>query len=82
MKLDMKLIREILAEIETAESGCITIDRDQSSPTHLYHIFIMVEGGLLHGDPLPSQAGPIPYGWGNLRMTWSGHKFIDAARDE
>ena len=84
MKRDMELVRELLFAIERCEHGHapqqLNIE-DYSDEQIGYHALLMSEAGLIHavdstclGDETPSA---IP-----IRMTWAGHGFLDACRDE
>lgn len=47
----------------------------------MYHSALLIEAGLVHGaigldsDGQPANTAP-------LRLTWHGHEFLDAARNE
>ena len=84
MKRDMDLVRLILLEIE--KSG-----EDPRSEIHLeipnytyeqvsYHIMILHEAGLIEADDL-STMGSDSF-WLPKRLTWNGHEFLDAARND
>jgi hypothetical protein len=82
MKRDMDLIRAILLEVEAWP-----IDRRSTSveiPGHdaqviSYHVMLLDEAGLLKGMDA-SGMGNIE--WLVDRLTWSGHEFVEAARDD
>jgi len=84
MKRDMDLIRKILLEIESHEHGDAPQNfsvEGYSKETVGYHVHLLGEAHLLevthstvYGDRSP-QAIP-------LNMTWDGHDFLDACRDE
>src|SRR5438552_724153 len=46
-----------------------------------YHVFILIEAGLLEGEQFNNARLPSPAGEAS-RLTWAGHEFIDAARDD
>jgi hypothetical protein len=84
MKRDMDLVRDILMEVERQETvdvqGGIHVARC-SPDTITYHIYIMEQGGLLSGIALKNQANIIPH-FSGVCLTWQGHEFLDAARNE
>lgn len=84
MKRDINLVRAILMEVEQQEAvdvqGGIHISNYPSDVIN-YHVYIMEQGGLLSGTALKSQASIIPRFVG-ICLTWQGHEFLDAARDE
>jgi hypothetical protein len=82
MKRDMDLVRAILLKIEESPDGyapdSIEIP-DYSRNQIAYHLAIMIEAGLLHGDVAEGMEGDLdglP-----TRITWQGHDFLDAARE-
>lgn len=84
MKRDIDLVRAILMEVEQqkAVDGQSGIHISNYSPDVInYHIYIMEQGGLLSGTALKTQASIIPR-FVNVCLTWQGHEFLDAARDE
>ena len=83
MRRDMNLVREILLAIEKAESGFAPPDiqvQGYSEEIIGYHVYIMMEGGLLKGADVTVRGGKSPQAVPG-RLTWAGHEFIDAARD-
>jgi hypothetical protein len=82
VKRDMDLIRKILLQIEERgpnESG-IEIDiPDVELTTVGAHTRLLSEAGFIAGIPCDdfSGAGLIP-----TRLTWAGHDFLDAARND
>jgi uncharacterized protein DUF2513 len=83
MKSDMDLHRKILLEIEKApyekDEGMFDFavegyDRDSVS----YHIMILDEARLIQARNL--NRGITGF-WVPIRLTWEGHEFLDAARD-
>lgn len=83
MRRDMELVRRILFEIENGNLGHGGAFHVEGYADVLvgYHVTIMAEGGLLVAHDVTSFddaiAQSIP-----VRMTWLGHEFIDAARNE
>lgn len=92
MKRDLELIRKLLFYFENREevtvmnynkinneeelridsySGCLIVD----------HIILLYEAGYIDGEPEKTSTGRIiavhPY-----RLTWDGHEFLEAMRNE
>ena len=70
MKRDLDLIRKIMIAIEShAESGEPSLDIDgHLSDEVLGHLCFMEDGKLIHR--------------GEVRLTWEGHEFLEASRDD
>lgn len=82
MKRDMNLIRSILMEIEDIpyDMGFHEIEVEGHSPEEIsYHVMLLDEAGLIDAEDLSSFSGPQ---WAPKRLTWEGHEFIEASRDE
>jgi hypothetical protein len=85
MKRDMELVRAILLEAEKMgpRGGQIEID-DRSVEEINYHIKRMDEAGLIHAliskTILSGSTPPSPYRI--IEITWKGHDFLDAARND
>ena len=79
MKRDMDLARQILFEIEGLPNGNDVILQpeieNRSSDEVSYHIMLLVQAGYIEGEEAPD-------GWHASSLTWLGHEFLDAARDE
>jgi hypothetical protein len=84
MERDMDLLRKILLDVEKQPNPVVeTISPDLSSSideTKLaYHVHLLGEAGLLTVWRIGSK-GPA---WAMPRtLTWQGHEFIDAMRDD
>lgn len=76
MKRDMEVIRRILAEAEATDS--ITKIED---PTVAYNVLLADEAGLLKAEITRDSLGR-PTGAFVRRLTWAGHDFLDAARND
>jgi len=80
----MDLVRKILLEIESESGGFSykSLENEGFSKDDIeYHLTIMLEAGLIHGVT-HNRSGHhyqliIP-----TRLTWAGHDFLDACRDE
>ena len=84
MQRDMDLVRKILLAVEKGEDVVGYDTRleveDYSRDEIDYHIEIMGEAGLLVASIQRFMGGEYMV---NLeRMTWEGHDFLDAARNE
>ena len=82
MKRDMDLARAILFEIEKVpydmDTHEITIDGYSKQEVN-YHIILLNEAGLIEALNYSSFSGSA---WQPKRLTWKGHEFLDASRDE
>jgi len=83
MKRDMDLAREILLQIEDSsyDGGPIEVNIEGVERSVVqYHLLLLNEAGLIDAiDATHLGSGPeyIP-----TRLTWLGHEFIDASRNE
>lgn len=82
MKRDMDLVRKILLAIEESEdpffSSSLQIDGYTDKEIG-YHVRIMVDGGLVDAKDSSTFQGEdfLIHG-----LTWQGHEFLDAARND
>lgn len=82
MRRDMDLARKILIQVADHESaaGWVPINiPDVPQETVSYHVKLLWQAGYLEADN-DSQFGE--FSWQALSLTWHGHEFIDAARNE
>ena len=79
MKRDMNLIRLLLlaTEGEEPKPDLSAYSEDQ----RVYHSALLIEAGLVHGETVLDGSGQ-PVGTVTLRLTWVGHEFLDAARND
>lgn len=85
MKRDMDLIREILLRLEVSSEdeqalqplGDLGYSREQIG----YHAYLLVDAGLATGFDLGSDGIALPH-FSVESLTWDGHEFLDAARDD
>ena len=82
MKRDMDLVRKILMKLENAHYNMSDIDlkiegynREEVS----YHIMLLSEAGLIEARNNSSYSKSE---WRPIRLTWEGHEFVEASRDE
>ena len=74
MRRDMELIRFILFDVE----GETEVDLSAySNEQIIYHKVLLVESGLIHGTVPADETNVYP-----RRLSWEGHDFLDAARNE
>ena len=74
----MDLIRQILFAVEDGAIGRATIEQyDEKTVT--YHVRMLIEAGYLAGTHSRDSRGVTA---NFSHMTWLGHDFIDAARDD
>lgn len=83
MKRDMELVRKILLKVEESDeqtfSGKFRVDGyDDILVT--CHVQLLQEAGLLQANVVETQIGPTAAFVD--RLTWAGHEFLDAARNE
>ncbi len=84
MKRDMDLARKILFEIEKCEDPWGPREIKIEGHTHQvvsYHIKLLCQAGLIEAEDV-SVMGPNGFSWWAGSLTWNGHEFIEAARDE
>jgi hypothetical protein len=79
MKRDMNLIRLLLFETEGEDPkpDLSTFSEDQ----RIYHSALLIEAGLIEGIIRKGTNG-FPNGTVRIRLTWAGHEFLDAARND
>jgi hypothetical protein len=84
MKRDFDLIRSLLKDIEATPAGetpIISDFPDYDDETVGEHLALLVRAGLIDGDIVDCMGSnaisAIPY-----RLTWEGHEFIGAARED
>ncbi len=83
MKRDMELIRKLVLVMEDSPNGWVPdFDFEEYTPSQIgYHAHLMIEAGLAHGEDITNfeSSGPEAL---LTSLTWQGHEFADAARDE
>lgn len=79
MKRDMDVIRLILMQQESGESP----PELAAYPEDLvvYNVALMKDAGLVEAAIVANAEG-FPRGAVIIRLTWAGHDFLDAARDD
>jgi hypothetical protein len=79
----MDLVRELLITIEdrpSGSSGDIAVE-GYDRPNVAYHLALLHEAGLINGRVDHVFGDPIPRVIVE-RLSWSGHEFLDAARNQ
>lgn len=82
MKRDPQLARDILLQIEERSDGITIMDLtfpDRSSEEVSYQVMIMAQGGLIEARDF---SDPVGLDWRPRTLTWEGHEFLDAVRNE
>ncbi|MDP9314290.1 MAG: DUF2513 domain-containing protein [Chloroflexota bacterium] len=82
MQRDMDLIREILLQVEAYDKphGAIPIRIEgYSKEATSYHIGLLIDAGYLAGY---TSGGTRDTHYAVRNLTWAGHEFLDAARNE
>jgi hypothetical protein len=82
MKRDMDLIREILLEVEKRQglTGWLDLQIPSRDTEEVaYHVKLLDQAGYLQATDLSSHDG---FYWAPKSLTWEGHEFLDAARNE
>ena len=85
MKRDWDTIREILTRLEEASESDDFLQLEafpsERAAEVSYHMELLIEAGLINGE-MSRTIDPGPAGFFATRLTWNGHEFLDAARNE
>jgi Hypothetical protein (DUF2513) len=84
MQRDMNLIRQIMFTMETQPGGFPPrhVIPDRYSPDQIsYHIWLLGQAGLMKVVETTTQGSNAPQAV-PVSLTWEGHDFIDAARND
>ena len=79
MKRDMDLIRLQLLRVE--DDGKPPDLATYTEEQKIYHMALCIEAGLVDGVVRKNEIGE-PNGAVAIRLTWKGHEFLDAARND
>lgn len=85
MKRDFDLVRKILCAVEEAAPGQIIdgFTLDEFSPQEIgEHLLLMQDAGLIDAEVKRTRAPGRPFLFVVRGLTWKGHDFLDAARDD
>jgi len=74
----MDIIRRLLLRAEAAPEGHLAIDNAEET----YQIRLMIDAGLVDGHISEEITTDAPRHSVIHGLTWAGHDFLDAARDE
>jgi Hypothetical protein (DUF2513) len=78
MKRDLDLIRQILLKLEADEPCNLVEGVDEFTITK--HLGLLLEAGLIKGIAHETDQSSVY--WVDVdRLTWSGHDFLDSARN-
>jgi len=83
MKRDLELVRKILLAIEDSSSGWapdLKFEGYTDSQVG-YHAYLLIDAGLAKGSDVSVMGSEGPEGMIS-NLTWAGHEFAEAARDE
>lgn len=85
MKRDMELVRKVLFAVEEHSGdprGWIDIELPEYSKDQIsYHIMLLDSAGLIEAEDI-SCLGVGGYEWKARALTWSGHEFVENARND
>jgi hypothetical protein len=84
MRRDPDLIRKMVLSIEDHPSGWAPdkLEFEGYTDTQVgYHAWLLIDAGLARGQDTTSTGSGGPEGY-IMSLTWAGHEFADAARDE
>ena len=82
MKRDMDLVREVLLQVEKRsyrDAGKPVCLNGRSEEDISYQVKLMHQAGLIEAIDASTRAG---LNWLPMSLTWDGHEFLDAARDD
>ncbi len=83
MKRDLELIRKMVLAIEEAPTGYapqLSFDGYTKSQVG-YHAYLLVDAGLARGHDVSAMGSEGPEAM-ITSLTWAGHEFAEAARDD
>ena len=83
MKRDLELIRNLVLAIEDSESACapeLSFEGYTASQVG-YHAYLLVDAGLAKGIDVSPHGSKRPVAM-ITSLTWAGHEFAEAARDD
>lgn len=82
MKRDIELIREILVAMEATDTtqGLMRLQLPgRDSGVVSYHVKLLQQANLIEATDMSCSA---EFEWVPRSLTWAGHEFLDAARNE
>jgi hypothetical protein len=85
MQRDMDLVRKILITVESSDEEALRLQplaiEGYEAPLIARHVEIMEEAGLVDAHVMRA-AGVPPYAARVFRLTWAGHDFLEATRND
>jgi hypothetical protein len=84
MQRNLELIRTILLECESSESGYppdSVHEKAQNDSVYGYHCYLIVDAGLAEGADVTHCGSDSPV-YLITKLTFKGHDFLDATRDQ
>jgi DNA-binding MarR family transcriptional regulator len=85
VKRDMELVRKLLFFLEEKPDHVVmekVVLEGYDDSTIAHHVIILYEAGYIEGEPQVSKSSKrIIVVWPN-RLTWEGHEFLAASRNE
>ncbi|MBI4635821.1 MAG: DUF2513 domain-containing protein [Candidatus Rokubacteria bacterium] len=84
MKRDMDLVRSLLLYLEEKADDQMAdiVIEGYDEFTIGYHLILLYEAGLLEGEPSVSSTSKRVIRVHPMRLTWQGHDFLAAARND
>lgn len=79
MKRDMDIVRALLLAEEGSDEAAL---KDYSRQELAYNAVLMIDAKLVAGHAEPVIGEKYPSNYQIYRLTWAGHDFLDAARNE
>ena len=79
MKRDMDLIRDLLGQVEAIDADGSYLSVDDRLAVH--QVSLMKDAGLVDANLLEDGNG-LYNGANVFRLTWAGHDFLDAVRED
>jgi len=82
MRRDWDIIRDILIAVESRdnENERLSFEVDYTDEQIVYHLELLIEARLLNGERVTLGLGPESFHI--KRLSWEGHQFLDAIRDQ
>lgn len=78
----MDLTRKILLAIEDSPTvrRPVKTELDNYDPEQIsYHVMLLTKANLIEAHDISTRQA---FRWNPVRLTWEGHEFLDATRDE
>ena len=85
MKRDMDLIRKSLMKLEgyVSDDDIRQIDLEGYSHEQIaYHVYLLHDAALIRAQVLFGGGSAAPKDYAIFGLTWEGHDFLDACRDD